>query len=98
MAKSSRKGKKAWRKNIDTSEVCLTASCRTMSCHLVLYTDWQAVCALQVERAAEEKSRAERLGTDVDVLPDADLFFIDKVSSLLYLTLIGARHKAPCSL
>ncbi len=37
---------------------------------------------LQIEAAAEEKSRNERLGADVGVLPDSDLFFIDKVLSV----------------
>ncbi|CAL8468446.1 g7986 [Coccomyxa elongata] len=54
MAKSSRKGKRAWRKNIDTAEI---------------------------EAAVEAKSRNERLGADVGILPDSELFFIDKAKS-----------------
>jgi hypothetical protein len=34
---------------------------------------------MQIEVAIEEKSRHERQGTDVGVLPDSELFFIDKV-------------------
>ncbi len=36
---------------------------------------------LQIEAAVEEKSRNERLGADVGILPDSELFFIDKVST-----------------
>ena len=81
MAKSSRKGKKAWRKNIDTADV------RIQTMTLMINTlDGAAIRpnvtlhdSAQVERAVEEHSRAERLGTDVGDLPDSQLFFIDKV-------------------
>ena len=38
---------------------------------------------MQVEDAAAQKSAAERQGKNVEVLPDAKLFFIDKVSDPL---------------
>lgn len=35
---------------------------------------------VQVTAAAAEKSRQERQGLDFDRVPDADLFFVDKVT------------------
>lgn len=47
----------------------------------------------QIEAAAEEQTRNERLGTDVVALPDAELFFIDKVVlARLQSSLIAPAH------
>lgn len=45
--------------------------------------------SLQIEAAVEEKSRNERLGADVGILPDSELFFIDKVSTKLITWWMG---------
>lgn len=82
MGKSSGKGKRARWRRIDTSEVSAV-----LMFVLVCIDNWRrfifgasyTAVLTQVEDAAALKSAAERQGKDVEVLPDAKLFFIDKV-------------------
>ncbi len=83
MGKNSGKGRRARWRRIDTSEVgavlvlvlvFITIWCRSQSLASYVGT------LMQVEDAAALRSAVERQGKDVEVLPDAKLFFIDKVS------------------
>jgi len=74
--KASRKGKKAWRKNIDTDAVRRVQSGLST---VGMLTALQRRVRVQTERALEERAREERQSTAVDVLTDSELFFVDKV-------------------
>ena len=52
---------------------------------------------MQIEDAAKLKSTAERQGKDLEVLPDARLFYIDKVLETVYLAPLVAAEAVPFS-
>ena len=87
--KKSRKGKKAWRKNIDASEVCMAAAavvglrgvppCDNAWRVRALRALYLSLFMMQVERFIEETTHQDRRGTAVEQLADEELFFVDKV-------------------
>ena len=74
---ASRKGKKSWRRNIDTIQVGVSV---TLSFFVFSDTDTDCVFLLvQLEQDIARQQKEEQQGTALQVLPDSNIFFLDKV-------------------
>lgn len=76
----NKKGKKLWRKTIDTQEVRLVLLSVCLQSILISVEDAD-LCVVQIEDALENSSREARQGPAVESIPDNELFFIDEVAT-----------------
>ena len=79
--KGGKRGKKAWR-SIDTSEARqhLGGPGQRMSDYSIFVFTSCIFYTFQVTDTLAEQSRQQRLGLNFEAVPDADLFYVDKVT------------------
>ena len=75
---ASRKGKKSWRRNIDTSQVGVNVTLPFLNLSVA---DTDSVFVLvQLEQDIARQQKEEQQGTALQTLPDSNIFFLDKVN------------------